>query len=160
MADSLRSLSEASGYLELGMLAEARAALNRVPAAERHRPEVIHFRIGLHVAEKQWAEGRELALHLVNVQPEDAESWIRLAYCTRRAASVADAEEILMKALSLHPEEAMVRYNLACYACVTGRMEEARERLREAFTLHEGIRKLAAEDEDLKPLWRELRELN
>jgi hypothetical protein len=39
-------------------------------------------------------------------------------------------------------------------------MDAAIERLKEAITLHEGIRKLAVEDEDLRPLWGVVGELN
>jgi hypothetical protein len=51
------------------------------------------------------------------------------------------------------PEVAMIAFNLACYASVAGRMEEAKERLRHAIDLDKDIRGLAIDDEDLKPLW-------
>ena len=47
----------------------------------------------------------------------------------------------------------MIAFNLACYASVTGRMEDAKERLRDAIELDKDVRKLALDDEDLKPLW-------
>ena len=47
----------------------------------------------------------------------------------------------------------MIAFNLACYASVTGRMEEAKERLRRAIQLDKDVRGLALDDEDLKPLW-------
>jgi hypothetical protein len=47
----------------------------------------------------------------------------------------------------------MIAFNLACYASVTGRMEEAKKRLRGAIALNKDIRELAIDDEDLKPLW-------
>ena len=47
----------------------------------------------------------------------------------------------------------MIAFNLACYASVAGRMEEAKERLRHAIEFDKEARKLALEDEDLKPLW-------
>ena len=47
----------------------------------------------------------------------------------------------------------MIAFNLACYASVTGRMVEAKERLRNAIKLDKDIRGLALDDEDLKPLW-------
>ena len=42
---------------------------------------------------------------------------------------------------------------LACYASVAGRMEEAKERLRDAINLDKDIRKLALDHQDLRPLW-------
>jgi hypothetical protein len=47
----------------------------------------------------------------------------------------------------------MIAFSLACYASVTGRMEEAKVRLRHAITLDKDIRGLAIDDEDLRPLW-------
>ena len=47
----------------------------------------------------------------------------------------------------------MIAFNLACYASVTGRMEDAKERLRNAIELDKNIRELALDDEDLRPLW-------
>ena len=47
----------------------------------------------------------------------------------------------------------MIAFTLACYASVAGRMEEAKERLRHAINLDKDIRKLALDDQDLKPLW-------
>jgi hypothetical protein len=47
----------------------------------------------------------------------------------------------------------MIAFNLACYASITGRTDEAKERLRHAIELDKDIRALAIDDEDLKPLW-------
>jgi hypothetical protein len=47
----------------------------------------------------------------------------------------------------------MIAFSLACYASVMGRMEEAKERLRHAINHDKDFRKLALDDEDLKPLW-------
>ena len=66
---------------------------------------------------------------------------------------VDKAEAILLRAQAIHPKVAMIAFNLACYASVTGRMEEAKERLRHAIKLDKDIRGLALDDEDLKPLW-------
>jgi hypothetical protein len=48
---------------------------------------------------------------------------------------------------------AMIVFNLACYASVTGRMEEAKEGLRYAIDPDKAIHALALDDEDLKPPW-------
>jgi hypothetical protein len=47
----------------------------------------------------------------------------------------------------------MIAFNLACYASITGRMKEAKKRLRDAIALDKDIGRLAIEDEDLKSLW-------
>jgi Flp pilus assembly protein TadD len=99
------------------------------------------------------AEAAAVASHLVKVDPQTAGWWISLAYAVRRTESVEKAEAILLRARKMHPQVAMIAFNLACYASVTVRMEEAKARLRQAIALDKEVRKLAIEDEDLKPLW-------
>jgi Flp pilus assembly protein TadD len=76
-----------------------------------------------------------------------------LAHATRRAESVEKAETILLRAHELHQDNALIEFNLACYANVTGRFEDARVRLRYATELDKEIRRLALDDEELRPLW-------
>ncbi len=67
----------------------------------------------------------------------------------RRFKSEAEAAEILSMALRRYYDDALVRYNLACYWCVMGRVEEAREMLETACKKDESLRELAETDEDL-----------
>jgi Flp pilus assembly protein TadD len=82
-----------------------------------------------------------------------------LAYALRRTESVEKAEAILLRAQAIHPQVAMIAFNLACYASVTGRIEDAKERLRNAIELDKDVRILALDDEDLRPLWDWITEL-
>ena len=88
----------------------------------------------------------------MEVQPENEAWWINLAYSVRQIEGVEKAEPILLRAQAIHPKVAMIAFNLACYASVTGRMKEAKERLQHAIDLDKDIRGLALDDEDLKPL--------
>jgi hypothetical protein len=85
--------------------------------------------------------------------PHPRRLWISLSHALGRTEGVEKAEAILLRAQAIHPEVAMIAFNLACYASVAGRMEEAKERLRHAIELDKEARKLALEDEDLRPLW-------
>jgi Flp pilus assembly protein TadD len=105
------------------------------------------------MAAKKWEMAATVASHLVKTEPETSGWWINLAYATRRCEGIEKAEAILLRARELHHDNAMIEFNLACYASVTGRMVEAKERLRHAIELDKEVRRLALEDEDLKPLW-------
>ena len=72
--------------------------------------------------------------------------WIDLAYSVRRSEGIKQAEAILLRAQAIHPKVAMIAFTLACYASVTGRMEDANERLRNAIELDKDdrLRSLAA----------------
>jgi len=54
-----------------------------------------------------------------------------------------------------------MRYNLACYACQLGRLEEAVLCLKQVLAQagKKDMRQLALEDPDLKLLWEQIREL-
>jgi Flp pilus assembly protein TadD len=94
-----------------------------------------------------------VASHLVKVEPENETWWINSAYSVRRIEGVEKAEGILLRAQAIHPKVAMIAVNLTCYASITSRIEEAKERLRQAIKLDKNIRGLALHDDDLKPLW-------
>ena len=54
------------------------------------------------------------------------------------------------------PQECLTAFTLACYTSVTGRMEEAKVRLRQAIDLDKDIRRLAFDDEVFDPPGRVL----
>ena len=133
------------------MLEDAAVVSRKSHPRTRHRNEVLGARVILYMAAKKWDMAAAIASHLVKLEPENAAWWISLAYSIRRSESVEKAEAILLRAQAIHPKVAMIAFNLACYACVAGRMEEAKERLRHAIDLDKDIRELALEDEDLQP---------
>jgi tetratricopeptide (TPR) repeat protein len=143
----------ATGYRELGMFNDAAQALEDIEPEERTRKEVLGARVDLYVAAKKWDMAAAVAGYLVKVEPENAVWWLNLAYATRRCESIERAEAILLRARKLHYDNALLEFNLSCYASASGRMGEARSRLRRAIELDKALRKLALDDEDLKPLW-------
>jgi hypothetical protein len=56
---------------------------------------------------------------------------------------------------------ATMRYNLACYECQLGDLDQARAWLEKAYRLGERaeMQAMALEDPDLKPLWEEIRRM-
>ena len=135
------------------MLDDAAQALEEIAPEDRTRNEVLGARVNLYSAAKKWDMVAAVASHLVKVDPQTAGWWISLAYAVRRTESVEKAEAILLRAQAIHPKVAMIAFNLACYASVSGRIEDAKARLRHAIELDKDIRELALDDEDLKPLW-------
>jgi Flp pilus assembly protein TadD len=134
------------------MLEDAALALEEIESADKTRNEVRGARVNLYMAAKKWDMAAAVAGQMVKVQPENACWWINLAYSIRRAESIEKAEAILLRAREIHPKSAIIAFNLACYACAGGRIEEAQLRLRHAISLDEDIRKLAIDDEDLRTL--------
>lgn len=140
------------GYLELGMVEDAEQELIALEPGRAGEREVLILWLELWSATARWNKAVEVARTLAQMEPDEADWQIRLAYSTRRAFSILDAEKILREAMERFPKESLIVYNLACYACQLGRMDEARRLLRKAFEMNPTHYRGAHEDDDLKPL--------
>ncbi len=116
----------ATGFLELGLPEDALAELEDVPDAIGHSSLIQHLRVDAFFRLQRWAEAATICEPKLREEPGDPAWWIQCAYALRRAESIRRAEETLRAALEHHPDHSLIHYNLACYACVEGREEEAR----------------------------------
>lgn len=128
-AEIRRICQRAAGYLDLGMPEDALAEIDGAPLDQ---PAVLHLLVEVLFRMKRWDEAALLCLPMLEIEPAEPAWWIQAAYAVRRAESMEAAEPILRAAMKLHPSECLISYNLACYACVQGRHEEARTLLDEA----------------------------
>lgn len=147
-----RRLSHARGYLDLGMLAEAAAELERIPAPENTALEFLEVRLALLQEQKKWPALRDLAREYAFRAPEEPAAWVTWAYATRRADSIPAAQEILLKAIPHHPSNGTIQFNLACYASQLGNLVDARHHLDLAIALDKNFAAAATKDPDLAPL--------
>jgi tetratricopeptide (TPR) repeat protein len=148
-----RQLTEAIGYLELGMLQEAWDALEEIDAEQRHLPDVLQVRLEIYRRMEKYEGMATIAEHLTKTLPEDSQNWISLAYAQRRYIDLQTAQKTLLEAQKRFPEEATIPFNLACYACQLGRLDEAKEKLAKAIEMKPAFKAAALEDEDLKAIW-------
>jgi predicted Zn-dependent protease len=151
-----KTLERAIGYLELGMADEAEKELEEISPEQAQRPEIVALRLDLAMKMAKWKQARQFAQHLTELQPNEPQWIISLAFAVRRMENVRSAREILSQARSRFPAEALIPYNLACYACQLNEIDVARELLRQAFLLDGKLRKTAFDDEDLLQLRAEL----
>ena len=135
------------------MFDDAARALEEIELEDKTRKEVLYAQVNLYVAAEKWYLAAAVAGHLVKADPKNPGTWINLAHLVRRAENVEQAERVLLKARAWHPKDALIAFNLACYASVMGRMEEAKIRLKFAIKLDRNIRRLVLADRDLQPLW-------
>jgi Flp pilus assembly protein TadD len=159
----LHHLNAALGWLGLGLHAEAASELDCISPANAQHPEVLEARWTMHAQAQQWDTALQVARQLLGEAPERAAGWLHCAYATRRAAGggLAQAWAALRPAAEKFPAEPIIPFNLACYACQLGRVDEARVWLDRAVKLggKERIKELALADADLAPLWDEIRQL-
>lgn len=147
-----RRIAHAQGYLGLGMVAEAAAELECVPASERDSLEVLALRVAVLQEQQDWPRLAALAGEFARRAPAEAAAWVTWAYATRRAHSLAAAEKILLAAEAHHAADPTIQFNLGCYACQRGDLAEARRRVDRAIALDKNFSTLAGTDPDLAPL--------
>lgn len=154
-------LRAACGWLELGNPVEARLELESVSEVARNHPDVLECRWLLASRDEDWDEALRLALDLRAAAPERPSGWIHHAYALRRTrhGSIEEAWKVLHMAHELFPAEPVIPYNLACYACQLGRLDEGMDWFREALRIgHKTtLRAMALEDNDLQELWERIR---
>jgi len=156
-------LNAALGWVELGNLAEARAELDQISAANQTHPDVLEVRWLLRAEAKDWQAALEAARAILERAPGRATGWLHQAYALRRApgGGVEKAWEVLKPAFDRFPNEPIIAYNLSCYACQMQRLPEARDWFQRALAIgnKQKLKKMALADSDLEPLWDEIRAL-
>jgi Flp pilus assembly protein TadD len=156
-------LDAAIGWLGLGCVDEARAALGQVAARYQTHPQVLEARWSLAAYERQWDDALRIADEELAQSPEDAGGWLHRAYALRRVTGggLPQAWDALLPAAKKFPSEPVIAYNLSCYACQMTQLDIARHWLQRAVMIgqKEGIKKMALADADLQPLWSEIEEL-
>ena len=145
-------LSHAMGYIELGMYEDAENELVQVSPDKRESPEVLAVGVDLYHQTKDWEKLHDVATRLTKIQPDNPGGWVSSAYATRRISSITAAQSILLEGESHHPKEPTIKYNLGCYACKLGELDEAEFFVRKAISLDMSFKKMAQEDPDLEAL--------
>jgi tetratricopeptide (TPR) repeat protein len=93
------------------------------------------------------------------MMPDDEQAVVNLGNSLYFNGRTQEAFDCVSGVMPRFPKNALLRYNLACYACQLGRLEDARLWLERAFALDEKkeLKLMALEDPDLKPMWEMLR---
>lgn len=151
-------LSAAEGWLELGNHHEALNELNLVSPAEQGRVEVLGLRWSVSAQLKLWESCVTIAERIIELSPKDEFGWIHRSYALHELKRTSEARDLLLSALKRFSKNETIPYNLACYECQLGNLDEARDWLRRAMKLRKParIKTQALEDPDLKPLWKEI----
>ena len=154
-------VNAAEGWLELGNAAEATQEIARLSLGVLSHPDVLRVKYQLYAQTKQWERAIETARLLCEMLPEAPFGWIHLAYALHELRRTREAYSVLFPVADRFPEESIIRYNLACYSCRLGNLEEARSWIKKAVALvgSEAIKGMGLTDPDLKELQPELRRI-
>ncbi len=156
MEDFQKRILASQGYHELGLWREAWRELDGLTDAEQHRPVVLEMRVLILINEQKWREALTLSRQLAEVAPMEEGGWVHAAYCLHELGRTREAIQALLGAPPSLREKAIFHYNFACYSCVLGQIDAAREALHRSFALDKRYRDFALSDNDLQPLHGEL----
>ena len=150
-------LRAAIGWLELGNHVEAGVEISRITPENLDHPDVLEIRWNVCAAGQSWEAGRLVSEKLIEQAPERPSGWIHRAYSIRRLreGGLAKAWEALRPAFERFPKEPVIPYNLACYAALFERPDEAWDWLQKAVAAavdRKAIKTMAMADPDLASL--------
>lgn len=149
-------LSAAVGWLELGNSSEALDDLERISSAQRTHPEVLEVKWAIYAKAHKWEKCMDVAKDLTNVAPKKALGWIHLSFALHELKRTKEAHSNLAGILERFPDDWLMHYNLACYACQLGNLQEAGRWLAGAMLKGKTkqIKRMAQNDPDLQPLFK------
>lgn len=141
-------------------MAEAKAEAGHLSAGVMEHPEVLELRWAICAAGREWETALVIANALIKVDPEEAVGWVHRSYALHEMKRTLEARDNLLKAVEKFSVSPTIHYNLACYECQLGNLDEARKWLKTAFRLgdRKKMKPAALRDSDLKPLWAEISE--
>jgi TPR repeat protein len=93
--------------------------------------------------------------------PQHPLGWVHRSYCLHELKRTEEARDNLLRVVDKFPDDPIMRYNLACYECQLGKLEQAKNWLTKACELGDPkkIKMMALADPDLEPLWKEIGEI-
>jgi tetratricopeptide (TPR) repeat protein len=147
-------LNATNGWLELGSPAEAQGEWERIAEIHRQRPDVLDARWRIQAARKDWSESLSTARQLLESAPESPIGWINEAYSLHELKRTQEAWDQLLPLASRFPKISVIAYNLACYACQLGRLDQAQQFLERAIQIKgkNEIKQMALLDPDLQAM--------
>jgi hypothetical protein len=153
-------LLAAEGWLELGNELEAFKELDRIAPAFTAHPDVLRLRCRLYGKTRNWIAAVNVAKALCEMGPVGS-------LLEEESAPRAEVPVKTIFGNGRHSFESIklsfyaIPYNLACYACQLGHLQEAWDWLMVAVDIADAdeIRTLALNDEDLQALWDRISEL-
>jgi len=154
-------LQAAEGWLELGNHLEANEELEKISAKLRAHPDVLELRWDIYAKAKKWNACLDIAKAITELAPNRPFGWIHVSYALHELGRTKEACENLIAVADKFPKLPTILYNLACYSCRLGHLEDARKLLEKAFKYGDAETKLMAlEDRDLEALWKHIGDLD
>ena len=157
MIKTAKRLQYANGYLDLGMVKDAKAELDLIDEKDRSNSEVLSMRVRLFSETRNWKKLITLSKQLVELDSDVAFGWVHWAYALRELERIEEAKDVAIRGLGSSPREAVLWFNLACYCSLLGEVEDSSNHLNKAIALEKSFEAESVDDPDLDNLWAWIR---
>lgn len=137
------------------MYDEALDELATLPPEAQQDPAALELRLVVLMQAKRWKQALTAGRELTEIAPEKAIGFIHTAFCLHELGKTEEARTMLLNGPETLHGEPVFHYNLACYECVLGHLDEARAHLEKSIVLDKKFRDHAQTDPDLKALREE-----
>ena len=146
------------GWVELGNPREALQELAQVSPENMSHPQVLELKWQILARLENWEHSLPVAQAFCDVAPSLEQGWLHQAVSLYRLKRTEEAWNLLLPMAQKFPRSWVIPYDLACYACQLGKVDEARVWLKKAFAQGEAkeVKVLALADPDLRVLWGEI----
>ena len=139
----------ASGWLELGMPADALNELKNLPKESSEERVVLELRLAAEMALQNWKHGAETAKALCMEAVDEPDFFLSAAFCLHEIGETNEAMKWLLRGPEVLSEMAVYHYNMACYLWTLGEKERAHNHLAKAFEMDDSFKEAARYDKDL-----------
>lgn len=150
--DYHRWLLAAQGYCELDMFDAALAQIVAIPAELQDHPSVVEMRLVVLMQQRKWLPALRCGQKLCAVSPDNPCGFIHTAFVLHELGRTEEALRCLSSGPIVLQKDPTFFYNMACYECVLGRLDEARVHLAKCVAMDKKYRELAKTDPDLVSL--------
>ncbi|MEO0414821.1 MAG: hypothetical protein AAF226_07700 [Verrucomicrobiota bacterium] len=156
--DEPKWLTEAWGYIELGMYDEAWKVLDTIAGVETHEAEALSTRISIALDEGKASKALPFCEELCKRFATCPEGFVQGAYCLHALGKTESARELLQSGPQSLRKDHVYFYNLACYEAALGNDSVGMAWLRRSIEIDPKARVDALRDKDLEVYWPELQE--
>jgi tetratricopeptide (TPR) repeat protein len=128
--------------------------LDKISEPFRNHPDALEIRWSIRAKSGDWTGALQTAQTLMASAPKRSFGWIHAAFSLHELGRTPEAYELLLPTTARFPGEWVIRYNLACYSCQMGKMDEAMEWFEKARVIGDPaqLAAMALEDPDLASL--------
>ena len=149
-------LDKTRGYIDIGMLDEASAAIESLPEARRNSSEAKEMNIVITILKEDLEKALTLCKEFSEEFPEKHAGFIQGAYCLHAMGRTQDAIDFLQSGPKCLLDEPVYFYNLACYEVAMERNQAALTWLNQSIEMKPANRRVALKDPDLAAIRSEI----